>query len=73
MTQDTEVLGYTIPSEAIVFVDLDSVDTDQSIWGDPENFRPERFIASDGKLIRREEFVSFFFGMLLHISHFSPP
>lgn len=23
---------------------------DQEIWGDPENFRPERFITADGKL-----------------------
>jgi hypothetical protein len=40
--------------------------TDADIWGDPENFRPERFIAPDGSLIRKEELIPFGIGRSLH-------
>jgi len=44
-----EVGGYTIPKDAIVFTVFRSCLRDASIWGDPEVFRPERWIE-DGKL-----------------------
>lgn len=31
-------------------------------WGDPEAFRPERFIDNDGKLFMPEQFLPFSFG-----------
>ena len=33
-------------------------------WGDPEEFRPERFIDESGKLIVHEQFLPFSFGKL---------
>lgn len=30
---------------------------DQKIWGDPENFRPERFLSEDGKKYQKSEYL----------------
>ncbi|CAH4035727.1 probable cytochrome P450 304a1 [Pieris brassicae] len=46
---DTKIDGYTIPENTSVSVNLMSLHLDKKTWGDPENFRPERFIK-DGKL-----------------------
>jgi len=32
---------------------LYSVHYNPEIWGDPENFRPERFLSKDGKAVVR--------------------
>jgi hypothetical protein len=34
-------------------------------WGDPESFRPERFLDTDGTLIDKDRIVSFSLGMLV--------
>jgi cytochrome P450 len=61
-SDDVTLRGYSIPRDTFVFVNLSSVMTDADIWGDPENFRPERFIAPDGSLIRKEELIPFGIG-----------
>lgn len=38
--------GYTLPKDCLVFGNLWEVHHDRKLWGDPENFRPERFIES---------------------------
>lgn len=50
VVRDTELEGYTIPKNTIVLISLYSVHMDPKIWGDPQEFRPERFITPDGKL-----------------------
>lgn len=57
-----EVRGYTIPKGSIIWLALDSVHYDKRIWGDPEKFRPERFIDGNGALINREELIPFGIG-----------
>jgi cytochrome P450 len=57
--------GFTFPKGCIVWPVLDSVLLDKKIWGDPETFRPERFINEDGALLNREEFVPFGVGKRL--------
>ncbi|CAK1545867.1 unnamed protein product [Leptosia nina] len=47
--KDTKLDGYSIPENTSVSVNLMSINLDEKIWGDPQNFRPERFIV-DGKL-----------------------
>lgn len=37
---------------------------DKSRWGDPENFRPERFLDSDGQIIQNDWFIPFGQGSL---------
>nr|ARA91628.1 cytochrome P450 monooxygenase [Pieris rapae] len=46
---ETKLDGYTIPENTSVSVSLVSLNSAKSVWGDPENFRPERFIKN-GKL-----------------------
>ncbi|XP_060649194.1 probable cytochrome P450 304a1 [Drosophila nasuta] len=47
---DTQLLGYTIPKGTIIIPSLYAYHLDKSIWKDPENFRPERFLDDAGKL-----------------------
>lgn len=42
---------------------------DRKLWGDPENFRPERFISEDGKLLRPEALIPFGSGEKLKKLH----
>ncbi|KAK7471845.1 hypothetical protein BaRGS_00035504 [Batillaria attramentaria] len=56
---DVRISGWTIPKGTMVIPNLDSVLYDPVVWGDPDTFRPERFIGPDGKLIRYEEFIPF--------------
>ena len=59
LSRDVTFHGYSIPQDAMIIPHLSSVLQDPEIWGDPENFRPERFIGPDGKLARPEEFIPF--------------
>lgn len=55
--------GYTIPKEAIIIPNLGSVMTDKELWGDPENFRPERFLEYSQKNNQKPgAFIPFFIG-----------
>ncbi|XP_019638020.1 PREDICTED: cytochrome P450 1A1-like [Branchiostoma belcheri] len=47
-TKDTQLNGYTVPKDTIVFANLWSVGHDRRIWGDPSSFRPERFLDPTG-------------------------
>ena len=62
LSRDVTFRGYVIPKDAIVIPFVHSVLHDPEIWGDPENFRPERFIGPDGKLTRPDEFIPFSIG-----------
>ncbi|XP_026322481.1 probable cytochrome P450 304a1 [Hyposmocoma kahamanoa] len=48
-TADTKLGGYHIPEDTMIGANYTTLHMDKKIWGDPENFRPERFIT-DGKL-----------------------
>jgi cytochrome P450 len=47
--QDTKLCGYDIPESTLVFPGLYALHFDKETWGDPDNFRPERFLEN-GKL-----------------------
>ncbi|XP_059158387.1 cytochrome P450 2U1-like [Physella acuta] len=64
-SQDTTVGGYTIPKWTQVLPNLDFVHNDQQVWGDPGNFRPERFLDDHGDVIAREELIPFSVGRRL--------
>ncbi|CAG5120658.1 unnamed protein product [Candidula unifasciata] len=61
-TADTTVLGYFIPKGTVIFPNLDAVLLDKKTWGDPLNFRPERFLDAEGNLVIPEQFVPFSLG-----------
>ncbi|KAK3596386.1 hypothetical protein CHS0354_036936 [Potamilus streckersoni] len=61
-TVNTKLRDYDIPKGTTLLPDIDSVLFDPKIWGDPEEFRPERFISEEGILLKPEEFIPFFTG-----------
>ncbi|XP_053691403.1 probable cytochrome P450 304a1 [Sabethes cyaneus] len=48
--EDTTLRGYNIPKGTILMLGLDAIHNQPEVWGDPLNFRPERFLGHDGKL-----------------------
>ncbi|KAM3967166.1 putative cytochrome P450 304a1 [Aphomia sociella] len=46
---DTTIGGYDIPENTMVSANFVMLHMDKKIWGDPEKFRPERFIE-DGRV-----------------------
>ncbi|KAK7864096.1 hypothetical protein R5R35_002738 [Gryllus longicercus] len=62
---DTELNGYFVPKDTFVLLSLWSISQDKEHWGDPENFRPSRFIDESGKLKKDEFFIPFGYGKRL--------
>ncbi|XP_050455199.1 probable cytochrome P450 304a1 isoform X2 [Cataglyphis hispanica] len=46
----TTLGGYEIPANTPIVTNLAAMNNDPDMWGDPENFRPERFLKEDGQL-----------------------
>lgn len=49
-TKNTNLNGYDIEKDTTVYFNLYSVSHDKDFWGDPEVFRPSRFLNKDGRL-----------------------
>lgn len=62
VTKDCTVKGYTIPKDTMIIPHLDAVIFDEEIWGDPHNFRPDRFLNDKGEVVQPEHFVVFSMG-----------
>ncbi|XP_037087030.1 farnesoate epoxidase-like [Pollicipes pollicipes] len=58
----TQLGGRHVPANCRVFIDLRSVLHDAAFWGDPECFRPERFLAPDAARLK-ERLLGFGFGL----------
>ena len=43
----TEILGYVVPKNAQVLVNVWAIGRDSNIWTDPTSFLPERFLDSE--------------------------
>ncbi|XP_024413083.2 cytochrome P450 1A2 isoform X2 [Desmodus rotundus] len=52
-TRDTTLNGFYIPKERRVFINQWHVNHDQKQWGDPCEFRPDRFLTDDGTAINK--------------------
>lgn len=58
--EDTTLEGYSIPKGTVVIPGLYASNISKELWGDPENFRPERFLDNNGKLDLSKDYgVSF--------------
>uniref|UniRef100_A0A2N9HUN5 Uncharacterized protein n=1 Tax=Fagus sylvatica TaxID=28930 RepID=A0A2N9HUN5_FAGSY len=44
--QTCQVMGYTIPKDSQVLVNMWAIGRDSTIWNDPLSFKPERFLDS---------------------------
>lgn len=60
--KETILNGYIIPKDTTVLISLHSVFKDKSIWGDPDVFRPERFLDENGNLVIHEKLFPFGLG-----------
>lgn len=58
----SEIQGYTIPKSSVIFENIWAVHRDPECWGDPEVFRPERFLNAEGKVQKPEYFIPFSVG-----------
>src|SRR5665811_2405210 len=60
---DKEVNGHLIEKGDWLIANVYAIHSSKEIWTDPENFRPERFLSSDGKTVKRNEaFIPFLVG-----------
>ncbi|XP_050419280.2 cytochrome P450 2D14-like [Patella vulgata] len=62
--------GYHMPKGTVVIPNLDSVLSDDKIWGDPDVFRPDRFLDENGQLVKREEFIPFSMGRRICLAEY---
>ncbi|KAK3927318.1 Methyl farnesoate epoxidase [Frankliniella fusca] len=61
-SEDIEMNGYTIPKKTMLLISIWAVLKDKKHWGDPEAFRPERFIDSQGNFKKDPWLVPFGIG-----------
>ncbi|CAG7719324.1 unnamed protein product [Allacma fusca] len=59
---DTEFAGYYIPKETVIAANLHIVHNSEKIWGDPQNFRPNRFLDANNRIKNYDEFIPFSIG-----------
>ncbi|XP_063703252.1 cytochrome P450 18a1 [Culicoides brevitarsis] len=57
--RDIEINGYKIPAGSHVVPLINSVHMDPNLWDKPEEFNPNRFIDSEGKVRKPEYFIPF--------------
>lgn len=60
----TTLMGYDIPGGTIVITNLSHMHNDPDFWGDPENFRPERFLTEDGERLAKDFTLPFGLGKI---------
>ena len=61
-TSDIQLGGYTITKGTSVMVNLDSALRDVNAWGDPDVFRPDRFLDDKGSVVVKKDFLPFGIG-----------
>ncbi|XP_053674512.1 probable cytochrome P450 305a1 [Anopheles nili] len=59
---DCTLGGYRVPKDTTVLMGLRNVHMDPEHWGDPEVFRPERFLDADRQIVNTERMVPFGMG-----------
>ena len=62
VTKDCKFRGYDIPNGTSIMSITTSVHFDEKTWGDPYEFRPERFLDENGQVTNTEKLVPFSVG-----------
>ena len=52
---DVAFHGYDIAKGTTIISNIYAVHYDPKIWGDPKNFRPERFLSEDGRTVQKHD------------------
>ncbi|NWJ05424.1 CP2J6 protein, partial [Crypturellus undulatus] len=60
--KDTELLGFHIPKNTTIVVNIDSVLSDPEKWETPQQFNPGHFLDENGNFVNREAFLAFSIG-----------
>ena len=53
--EDVKFHGYDIPKGSIVVANIHFIHHDKRVWGNPEEFQPERFLSADGKTFKKHD------------------
>ncbi|XP_078482165.1 cytochrome P450 2C13, male-specific [Ciona intestinalis] len=62
-TEDTTIAGYFVAKDTIIMPNLYSVHHDPITWApDPESFRPERHLDTDGSFVNSDHVIPFSVG-----------
>ncbi|XP_043804422.1 methyl farnesoate epoxidase-like isoform X2 [Apis laboriosa] len=61
-TKDVILNGYSIPKDTIVLLDFHSAHNDQAYWDHPEEFRPQRFLDTNGRFCQNNANIPFGLG-----------
>ncbi|CAC5358757.1 CYP2J [Mytilus coruscus] len=59
---DTTINGFKIPKNTIIIPSLISVHFDETIWRDPKEFNPGRFLNQSNDIINKEYLIPFSLG-----------
>lgn len=54
-TEQVQFEGYDLPKGTIILPNLYGCQHDEATWGDPDIFRPERWLSSDGLEFKKDE------------------
>ncbi|OQV25636.1 Cytochrome P450 2U1 [Hypsibius exemplaris] len=60
--EDSNVLGFNVPKGSYIMPNLWNVHRDPRHWDAPEQFRPERFLDEEGRLLNPPQFMPFSIG-----------
>jgi len=58
--KDIKINGYDIKKDTVIMANIYYIHYNEKIWGDPLNFRPERYLSPDGKVFKKPEAVMAF-------------
>ncbi|KAK2841897.1 hypothetical protein Q5P01_012097 [Channa striata] len=58
-TNDTELMGYSIPKGTLIIINLSSVLSEEGHWKFPHEFNPENFLNDQGEFVKPEAFMPF--------------
>lgn len=61
-SETTEFRGFTIPKGTVIIPNLWSVHRDPTVWENPDDFNPSRFLDDQGKILRKDCFIPFGLG-----------